>query len=268
MRADSGEYRAALERRLFTIGTIRTTQRSMIAGRCNISQKTHQLTRYFHVHFTFSLEDFDYFRILVLSLRDVVETALGVLPEIAQLQSLSDSHERKEKAMRLKICILAVYVLAMSTSSFGDVLVSNFFDDNSSDRGSIDTGLTQYEINCIDGHRQMEVVSGGNQPCDLDEDLCRGCYQSVAKVRSRTATAMRFTVGGEYASAFSGVQIELDSEDSFSKVKVRLDKGETRRCAELGAHARGKTGRTDRNSNASVCRGCYEESLRSFPRNL
>ena len=47
-------------------------------------------------------------------------------------------------------------------------------------------------------------------PCDSDEDK----------------KAMKFTVGGEYASAFSGVQIELDSESSFSKVKVRLDKGE------------------------------------------
>ena len=129
---------------------------------------------------------------------------LGVLPEIAQLQSLSDSHERKEKAMRLKICILAVYVLAMSTSSFGDVLVSNFFDDNSSDRGSIDTGLTQFEINCVD------FLNNDGNPCDSDEDK----------------KAMKFTVGGEYASAFSGVQIELDSESSFSKVKVRLDKGE------------------------------------------
>ena len=129
---------------------------------------------------------------------------LGVLPEIAQLQSLSDSHGRKEKAMRLKICILAVYVLAMSTSSFGDVLVSNFFDDNASDRGSITSSGHFYEVNCVN------FQLNDNDPCDNENDKL----------------AMSFTVGGEFDYAFEGVQIEMRGTGVFEKVNVYLDKGD------------------------------------------
>ncbi len=94
---------------------------------------------------------------------------------------------------------IAIAATFMCMSAAGDVLVSNFFDNNSADRGSIDDST--YKVSCKNG-----LVD--DDPCDLENHK----------------VAMSFTVGGELDYAFEGVQIELKTTGTFGRVNVYLDR--------------------------------------------
>ncbi len=110
---------------------------------------------------------------------------------------------------------IAIAATLMCLSAGGDVLVSNFFDDNSADQGDITSSGHFYEVNCING------VAGDNNPCDSENDRL----------------AISFIVGGEFDYAFEGVQLELRQIAAFNKVNVYLDEGDDPESEEVSALA-------------------------------
>ena len=105
--------------------------------------------------------------------------------------------------MKYVLYCIALVATFICMQANGDVLVSNFFDNNSADRGNLYYDARFYEVTCINGH------DGDGNPCDSENNML----------------AMSFTVGGEVDYVFEGAQIELKYTSDFDSVNVYLDKG-------------------------------------------